>query len=221
MNSAIILSGGIGSRFNDILPKQYQAINGKQIISFVIDTVKKAKSIDKLVIVSEEKYFDSLIKNYGVEVTNGGNNRNRSVRNGIDYINSKYPCENIIILDSVRPFIEPSTIDLYMELLRNHQAVATAKKITDSLSCYDKHIVDRERYYLLSSPEAFRFKLLYDHLDPDSNLFEITQQLPLEADIYLYFEYVNDLKITYKQDFFLAKLLIEEQEKYHENTNGK
>lgn len=40
-NIGIILSGGVGNRFGATIPKQYQLINGKQVIAYVVDAFKK------------------------------------------------------------------------------------------------------------------------------------------------------------------------------------
>jgi 2-C-methyl-D-erythritol 4-phosphate cytidylyltransferase len=204
----MILSAGVGTRFGDDIPKQYHEINGKQVISYVINNIKNSQRIDDFIIVSHSSYIHTLRETYNATVIAGGDNRNKSFRNGLEYIKANFYCDNIIVLDAVRPFISPVIIDKYVSLLNEHQVVATAKKITDSLSSYDSHVIDRERYYLLSSPEAFRFDLLYKHMDSNSPLFEITQQLPENTDIYLYFDYVNDLKITYRHDLPLAELML-------------
>jgi 2-C-methyl-D-erythritol 4-phosphate cytidylyltransferase len=209
MNIALILSAGVGKRFDDDLPKQYQLLNQKQVIAYVIDTAKNTHLIDKLIVVSHESYCDSLASQYDVEVIKGGDNRNKSIKNGLDHIYNNYDCKKIVILDAVRPFIRSELLTTYMQLLDIYDVIATAKKITDSLSSYDFHIVDRDRYFLLSSPEAFRFDLLYYYLDGASPLMEITQQLPEGTNMYLYFEYVNDLKITYKHDLHLAQLMLQ------------
>jgi 2-C-methyl-D-erythritol 4-phosphate cytidylyltransferase len=211
MNIAIIVSGGVGKRFNDPIPKQYQEINGKQIISFVIDALKKTETIDKIVVASDIKYKDLMENFYGVVWAPSGSERNQTVRNALEHIKKHYQCENVIVLDAVMPLIKPETVDVYMRLLNKHQAVATAQKITVSLGSYDFHEIDRERYYLLSSPEAFRFKLLDKYLNENSTLVEITQHFPKNTDIYLYFDNVNNFKLVYKKDLRLMQFMLKEE----------
>jgi 2-C-methyl-D-erythritol 4-phosphate cytidylyltransferase len=208
MNIALIVSGGFGKRFNDTIPKQYQLIQKKQVISFVIDAAKVAKSIDKIVVAAHKKYKDLICINYGVDWAEAGAERNQSLRNALEYIKLTYPCKKVIVLDAVRPFITPELIDNYMKILDEYQAVTTAKKITDSLGSYDLHEVDRERYYLLASPEAFNFDLIYSKFDAKSHLTEIIQQFPKETKVFLNFSTFNNIKITYKEDLFFAELLL-------------
>jgi len=59
-NIGVILAGGVGSRFGSNIPKQYQKIGGKEIISYVIDAFKKSRLTDNIVIVS--KYIPNTNK---------------------------------------------------------------------------------------------------------------------------------------------------------------
>jgi 2-C-methyl-D-erythritol 4-phosphate cytidylyltransferase len=210
MNVALIVSGGAGRRFDTSLPKQYQLLDGKRVITFVIDSTKKSKLVDAIVVGAHKEYESMIRTEYDVKWAEAGLERNQTIRNGLEYIKKNYPCQNIIILDAVRPFVKSDIIDYYLKSLEEYQAVATARKITDSLGCYDLHYVDRERYYLLSSPEAFKFDLLYTYMDGNSKTTEIIQQLPKTTNVFLYFEYFNNMKITYKQDLRLAEIILHE-----------
>jgi 2-C-methyl-D-erythritol 4-phosphate cytidylyltransferase len=211
MNIALIVSGGIGSRFNDSIPKQYIYLNGKRIIAYVIDTLKKTRLIDKIIVAAHREYETLIRSEFDVEWTEAGKERNKTIRNGLEHIKQHYECDNVVILDAVRPLVKPALIDRYIELLNTYQAVTTAKKITDSLGCYDMHQVDRERYYLLSSPEAFHFDLIYRYFNEKSTLTEVIQQFPENTSVYLNFDYVNNLKITFLEDLLLVKFLLEQE----------
>jgi 2-C-methyl-D-erythritol 4-phosphate cytidylyltransferase/2-C-methyl-D-erythritol 2,4-cyclodiphosphate synthase len=210
MNIALIVSGGIGRRFDAPLPKQYQLIGGRRVIDFVIDSANKSKLTDTAVVAAHKEYEGMIRTEYNAEWAEAGLERNQTIRNGLEYIKKNYSCRNIIILDAVRPFVKSGIIDHYFNLLEKYQAVATARKITDSLGCYDLHQVDRERYYLLSSPEAFNFDLLYTHMDGSSKTTELIQHLPETTNVFLYFEYFNNMKITYKEDLRLAEMILHE-----------
>ena len=41
MNIGIVLAGGTGRRFGGNMPKQYQTINGKEVIAYVIDAFRQ------------------------------------------------------------------------------------------------------------------------------------------------------------------------------------
>jgi 2-C-methyl-D-erythritol 4-phosphate cytidylyltransferase len=211
MNIALIVSGGVGVRFNDTLPKQYVYLNGKRIIAYVIDTLKYSRAIDKIIVAAHKEYETLIKSEFDVEWTEAGRLRNQTIRKGLNYIKTLYPCEKLIILDAVRPLIKPELVDKYMDLLDIYQTVTTAQKITDSLGCYDMYQVDRERYYLLSSPESFHFDLIYSHFDENSRLTEVIHQLQKGTTVYLNFDYFHNLKITFPEDLLLAKFLLEQE----------
>lgn len=60
MNVAMILSGGVGRRFGAEIPKQYQDLLGKPVVTYVTEAALRAKSIDKVLVVCAKEYFDFL-----------------------------------------------------------------------------------------------------------------------------------------------------------------
>lgn len=70
MNYVIILSGGIGSRMNNIdIPKQYIKVNAKPIIIYTLKQFEKSNEIDKIVIVAANEwktYIQDMCKKYGI-----------------------------------------------------------------------------------------------------------------------------------------------------------
>ena len=57
MNIAIILSGGVGTRMNTNIPKQYLLVNEKPIINYSIEKFLANPSIDEIVIaIAVQKY---------------------------------------------------------------------------------------------------------------------------------------------------------------------
>ncbi len=212
MNIVAILANGVGTRFGSNVPKQFHKVNGKMVIEYVIESILSSKSIDKLIIATNVEansvYLADICNENGIDMMEGGTTRNRSLKNVIDYIDSNYKCNNLIVCDAVRPMITGELIDSYFTLLEKNDAVVTAQKITDSLGCYDFQKVDRERYYLMQSPEGFNFPLLRDNFDSESPLTEVTQQLPENSKINLYFDFKNNFKLTYPADLKYLEALI-------------
>lgn len=212
MNIVTILASGVGSRFGSNVPKQFHKINGKMVIEYVVDAILEAKTVDKVLIVTNveanKSYLTNLAGNDMVDFANGGDTRNYSLVNALEYINKNYDCDKVIVCDAVRPMITGELIDKYFAFLDEYSAVVTAQAITDSLGCYDIQKVYRDRYYLMQSPEGFDFKLLYDNFDPESKLTEVTQQLPEDSKIKLYFDFNNNFKLTYPADLKYLEALI-------------
>ena len=99
-------------------------------------------------------------------------------------------------------------IDRFFQLLDEYDAVACARKITDSLGRYGEWIVNREEYYTLSAPEGFNFKLIDKHFKADSPYTESIQQLPDTSKVYLDFNVPYFDKLTYPEDLARIQSMI-------------
>lgn len=216
MNVVAILANGVGARFGSNVPKQFHKVNGKMVIEYVIESILSSESTDKLVIATNIEtnsvYLADICAADNIDMIEGGATRNKTLKNVIDYIDNKYNCRKLIVCDAVRPMITPELIDRYFSFLDNNAAVVTAQKITDSLGSYDFQKVDRERYYLMQSPEGFDFRLLADNFDENSSLTEVTQQLPDDSKIKLYFDFNNNFKLTYPADLKYLESLIKDRD---------
>ena len=207
----IILAGGIGSRFGADKPKQYCKIFDKEMIWYSINAFRQAKNIDDFIVVVDANEMQSgrLAKGYGVTLVQGGNTRNESFKNALDYINKTFPdCEKIIENNAACPMITPELIDEFMDLLDEYDYVNTAYKITDALGSYKDRIANREDFYLIQAPDAYRFPLLYKYFDKDSELCHPAHQLPLTATEYRYFDYTDNYKVTYPDDIKIVEMMM-------------
>lgn len=206
MNIAMILSGGVGKRFGAETPKQYQDLLGKPVVEYVVDATTACAAIDRTLVVCAEEYVNWFKTRYDVDVCIGGAERNISFKNGLEHIKSLYNCDKIMVFDAMRPFVTPQLITMYMEKLDEYETVATCQKIVDSLGCIDFWECDRNRYYILQSPEAFRFDLIEKYFDPDSPLVEAYQQLPEGTSLYKNFDFPDNYKLTYHHDLDFMRM---------------
>lgn len=212
MNVVMIMAGGVGNRFGANIPKQYIELNGKPIIDYVIENVRKAKSVDKILIVIDKNCmnYSNILKNTPNEFdfAPNGSDRYGSLKNGFDFIKENYKCDRVLIADAVAPFIYPELIDNYFSKLDDYDAVITSQKITGALGNYSYDPLDREDYYMTQSPEAFDFNLIYKHFNPNFESQELAWQLPKETKKYLNFNFKNNLKITYDFELEYASYLM-------------
>lgn len=207
-NIIMITAGGVGQRFGSNTPKQYLLLNGKPVISYVIDACKRSKLADAVLVVADPIYHNELKTIYGVDVADNGAELNITKRNGFDYIRDNSSCEKLVVVESVRPTLYSEIIDKTFELLDEYDAVACARKITDSLGHYGEWVVNRADYYTLNPPEGFRFSLLNQYFKADSPYTESIQQLPSTSKVYLNFDVPYFEKITYPEDFAKVEALI-------------
>lgn len=211
MNIGIVLSGGVGSRFGADKPKQYCTIFDKEMIWYTIDAFRRAKTIDDFIVVvgAEEMKSGRLARDYGVTLVQGGNSRNQSLKNALDYINEHFPnCQKIIENNAACPMITPEIIDDFIGLLDEYDYVNSAYKITDALGSYKDRIANREDFYLIQAPDAYRFPLLYKYFDANSELCHPAHQLPLSTKEYRYFDYTDNYKVTYPEDIKIVEMMM-------------
>lgn len=207
----MILAGGIGVRFCGTKPKQYYLINDKEMIWYSIEAFRNSKLVDDfIVILDKEEYLNGRIaKEYGVKTVLGGSTRNHSFKNGLDYIKKNYPdCEKIIENNAACPLTTTEIIDKYIKFLDDYDYVQTTFKIRDALGCYKDKTVNREDYFLIQSPDAYRFNLLYDNYDPEHANCHPAVQLPENAIGYNYFDFGTNFKVTYPEDIKIVEMII-------------
>ena len=199
-NIIMITAGGVGKRFGDSVPKQYVEINGRKVISYVIEACKRSKLADAVLVVAHPSYHEELVAEFGVDVADSGPELNVTKRNGLDFVREHSACMKLVVVDAVRPAVESRIIDKFFTLLDDYDAVACARKITDSLGHYGEWVVNRSEYYTLSAPEGFRFALIDRHFKADSPITESIQQLPETSKVYLDFDAPYYDKLTYPED---------------------
>ena len=210
-NIGIVLAGGIGRRFGADCPKQYCKVLGREMLWYTVDAFRRAKKLDDFIIVvdAEEMSRGRVAREYEVPTICGGETRNESFKNALEYIATHYPtCEKVIENNAACPMITPEIVDLFLEKLDQYDYVNTTYRITDALGACDGRVVSREDYFLIQSPDAYRFPLLYKHFDQFSDLCHPAHQLPREAREYRYYDYIDNFKVTHPQDLEIVEILL-------------
>ena len=209
-NVILIMSGGVGQRFGSGVPKQYCMMGDRPIIEYAIDAARFCSSVDQLVIVTTEDYKDSIATKYGFPTTVGGSTRTESLANGLEFVAQHYDCEKVVIANAVCPLMTEEQLDRYFKLLDEYDYVLTSWKVVSTLHRYDGKCVDRNDYFHVMEPEAYRFKMLYENYKRDYPVPYIFHQLPKTAKGYFCFDYPYTMKITYSSDVKIAKILYDD-----------
>lgn len=216
-NIAFILAGGAGLRFGSDTPKQFLPLCGKEMLSYSVQAVQSARLCDAVFVVCPPKEQALLHTRYKIPCIAGGGTRNRSLYNGLQYIKSAFPsCERVFIQEAARPMLTPEIVDYYFSQLERYDSVITAAHISDSLGKYGQSVTLRDDYYLIQAPEAFRFTLLAAHFDPESPITATVQQMPHDTNMLRYFDFTDNLKVTYPQDLLVAEYLMNHRRQAHE-----
>jgi len=224
-NIAIILAGGSGSRFGLNIPKQFAKVAGKTLIEHTLDTFQKNSLIDEICIVIKSEWIDKIEEiiingNYSKvkKVLNGGEERKDSSLCAINAYKTEENASNynMIFHDAVRPFVTDGIIQKCIEGLSHYSSIDVAIPATDTIIEVKKLVItnipNRSDMMQGQTPQCFKLKTIldaYEIAENDSNLKAtddcgiIRKYLP-EEEIYVVEGSVENIKITYEQDIFMA-----------------
>ena len=170
----IVVAGGKGQRMGGVLPKQFQLLGGRPVLMVTLERLYKLDNTLNIVLVLPKEHiglWDELCLKYSfavpVIVTEGGNTRFHSVKNGLDTIEDDATLEDALVgvHDGVRPFVSQRVLDeAYREAWING-AVIPMIELQDSLRQIiggegASQTVPRDRYRLVQTPQVFRLSLL-------------------------------------------------------------
>jgi len=193
MYSAVILAGGRGERFGG--NKCFASLNGKKVIQYSIDILKK--HVDEIIVVSHTPVE-------GCKIAKPGKTRQKSVYNGLKSCNNP---DFVIIHDGARPFITERQVKDVKQALNNHPVVDVATKVVDGF-IQDGIPKKKEGCWVSHTPEGFNYQLLLsaheqakqEYQDDVSLVYDMFHVKPFIVEG----EYLNQ-KITYPQDLANAE----------------
>ena len=225
-NIAIILAGGKGKRLQHDTPKQFLIINGLTCLEHTTLEFIKNNSINEVIIVSNTNYtteIKELFKKYTekkITIISGGENRNLSSLNAINYIKEKNNSDsNLIIHDAARPLVSQYLINNCIKKLAIYNAVSVAIPVTDTIletkNDRVKSIPQRSQLMCAQTPQCFKLSLLakaydiaynenkkLDLLTDNCSVFK--KYLPNEQIYIVQGEYSN-IKLTRIEDLVIIK----------------
>ena len=134
-NLAIILSGGLGTRFRSSLPKQFHKINNLTLLQLSINKFSDSKLFTNIIVVSHKNLIANtkeLVTGENINIVEGGISRQKSVQNGLNEA-KKYSPENICIHDAVRPFFSINLLKEILKKLDKYDGVIPSINVYDSV----------------------------------------------------------------------------------------
>lgn len=227
-NIAIILAGGIGSRLNAGIPKQFLKVAGKTIIEHTISVFQHHPLIEEIAVVANESYHQKIgeyvVKDRFTKVKKvlmGGSERHYSSLSAIRAYEADGEC-NLIFHDAVRPLLSTVVIDQVVEALDTFGAVDVAIPSADTIIEVDgentiTNIPPRKHLRRGQTPQGFHLSVIkkaYEKAlsDPDfvttDDCGVILKYLP-EQKIYVVTGEDANMKLTYKEDFYLIEKLFQ------------
>lgn len=129
----VLLSGGMGTRMHNAVPKQYMLLAGKPVIMHILERVDQIDRIDEVVVVCAPEYEASIqlmLNQYGVQKTvrfvPAGATRQDSVRSGLSVVTSK----NVIIHEAARPFVKVQDFERLLDEPQSNAILGTSIPFT-------------------------------------------------------------------------------------------
>ena len=169
MIRAIILTGGKGTRLQLSLPKQFYLLNNKPLFIMTLEKFITHPLIDEVVLVYNEEFKDlytKYLKEFSyqskVKMVAGGETRQLSVYNGLQYLmNKNHSNEDIVIIhDGSRPFVSQTLITKTINSCQLNQASAVAiTHLNDTIIDRKYKLLKKENVLVVQTPQTFIFTL--------------------------------------------------------------
>jgi ribitol-5-phosphate 2-dehydrogenase (NADP+) / D-ribitol-5-phosphate cytidylyltransferase len=227
MNIAVILAGGVGSRLEKSLPKQFFKVAGKMVIEHAVDAFEKNALIDEIAIVINNHYVfmveDMIIKNGWKKIKRiliGGEERYHSSLAAIKAYHD-FKEANLIFHDAARPLISQRIINDVVKSMNNYNAVDVAISSADTIIEVEDDIIttipERVKMRRGQTPQGFKQEVIakaYKLALQDENFKAtddcgiVSKYLPEEKIFVVKGEEVN-MKLTYPEDTYLLDKLFQ------------
>ncbi|MBM1218825.1 bifunctional 2-C-methyl-D-erythritol 4-phosphate cytidylyltransferase/2-C-methyl-D-erythritol 2,4-cyclodiphosphate synthase [Ponticoccus sp. SC2-23] len=214
--AAVIVAAGRGHRAGGDLPKQWQSLAGRPVLSHTLDAMRAVPGIGAiaLVIHPDDRVLAQALDLSGVTIVDGGATRDASVRAGLEAL-ATTPPDKVLIHDAARPVLRPELAQRVIDELDLSDGAAPALAVTDALwRGADGRVAgtqDRTELYRAQTPQGFRFAAILAahraHQGSAADDVEVARRAGLAVSIV---EGDEDLlKITMPGDFARAERVLE------------
>ncbi len=163
-NYFIILAAGSSKRFKHESPKQYYPYKNKELFEHSLEKALNSKLFKKVILVVDNP--KKIKKRFSKEVLiiKGGRERSESSLIALKKI-KKYNPRNVFIHDAARPDFSKKLLLNILNNLKHNKAVVPFITSKDSVKYKINNQIfnlDKKRIILTQTPQAFRFKDLYE-----------------------------------------------------------
>ena len=208
-NYFIILASGQSKRFNSNKPKQFITYKNKALFEHSLEKAIASKLFKKIILVVNDKKQIKKKYSKNVLIIKGGKERSDSSLIALKYI-KKFKPNNVLIHDAARPNFSIKLLKKLVNSLRNNKASIPVIKSKDSIKYKIKNQLfnlNRENSFLTQTPQAFKFKELYNLSLKQKNKIQDEATLFIENNLNI--KFINgendNSKITFKEDIKQTK----------------
>ena len=169
----LIVAAGRGSRIGGAIPKQYQLLAGRPLITRTLAALKAAVPEALLLPVihsDDQELFGASLKPLAASIrlaapAFGGASRQASVRNGLEALAKLGPPKLVLIHDAARPFVDRPLVERAITAGAKHAAAIPGLPLSDTIKALDAQdfvaaTPPRETLRTVQTPQAFDFDLI-------------------------------------------------------------
>ena len=222
---AVVLGGGVGSRFGAARPKQLLELAGRTLVEHCVTAFAAAPGVDEILLVMPPAYHEEAKRLVGDQVSAiiaGGVTRSDSVRNALAHISARYPAAEtgVLIHDAARPLVTQRIIADCVAALGPHDAIGTAVPTSDTILVVGDgviaHVPPRETLYRAQTPQCFRLEVINrahelaaadPAFTPTDDCSVVLRYLP-EVPVHVIAGSERNIKVTYAADLVIAETLL-------------
>jgi 2-C-methyl-D-erythritol 4-phosphate cytidylyltransferase len=223
---AVVLGGGVGSRFGAAMPKQLLTLGGKTLVERCVTAFAKAPGIDEVLLVMPAAYADEAKELVGDQVSaiiDGGVTRSDSVRNALAHLTARHAPETTGVLfhDAARPLVTQQIIADCVTSLQAHDAAGTAIPTSDTIVVANdgilSHCPPRETLFRAQTPQCFRLSVIArahelaaadPAFTPTDDCGVVLRYLP-DIPVHIVQGSERNIKVTYPADLPIAEALLQ------------
>ena len=232
MNVAMILAGGVGSRFGADVPKQFVEVDGRPVLFWTLEAFQRHPMIDAIELVLIDGWRDVVedFKNrLGISklkwIVPGGASAQESIRNGVFALEGVCSPDDIVVVhDGIRPLVESAVLDSVIEVARKFGDGVTSMPYNEQIFVVDEKepstttkYIPRETLRRVATPQAYRFDLIdaaYHEafekgIGVHGSAYANTMMVELGRRLHFAAGSDRNLKLTTKGDLAVFKALVE------------
>lgn len=216
---AVIVAGGMGQRMGAAVPKQFLLLNGKSILWHTLQRFLSTwDDLHVILVLPKEhqeegnKIVESLHASHRVRITEGGDTRFQSVKNGLSLITTP---SVVFVHDGVRCLVSSELIKRCYEQAIEKGSAIPAVAATDSIRIVEgegHYVADRNLVRIIQTPQTFLSDLLLPAFEqPYHTSFTDEATVVENAGTKVFLiegEYTN-LKITRPEDLQIAEQILQ------------
>ena len=225
MNAQLLIAaGGMGTRLGCDGPKALVTLAGTPLLLHTLARFAPLGLLDSAVVVFPAGYeadfqrcLTQALPGHAFVLVEGGSERQVSVRNGLDRLDSR--TEVVVIHDAARPFVPSRAISASCDAAQQTGAATVAVPCSDTIleadsEAYLKATPDRSRLWACQTPQSFRVEVIREaHEAAERGAYTETDDASLVRrtgkPVKLVMGAPLNFKVTTPDDFALAALVIE------------